>query len=312
VLVYDINKTLDDLTGPRTSFPNSVNYADSSGNSTYIAGLFRLDRRFSNGFQMTASYALSRFKAYGGDALGLGAAVTDLNNLRPEYGPAGLDRTHRFVVSAIYDLPFFRQSSSTFKRNVLGGWQVSLISTAFSGVPQSVFLPNFVDLSRTGTFQSYLPGTKEGSIGRDVRNVGQLNSLIDAFNASIPTLGQDCGEDSPTGRCDSTNPNFTDPIVRLAHLPDGTQLGGDSIISQDIRLTKTFRFNERLSLDLIGEVFNLFNVANYTFPTAITLAEEGTSPEDVRTVNHGPTARTTSVFGTGGPRAFQFAAKFRF
>lgn len=312
VLVYDINKSLDDLTGPRTSFPNSVPYADSSGNSTYIAGLFRLDRRFSNGFQMTASYALSRFKAFGGDALGLGATVTDLNNFRPEYGPAGLDRTHRFVVSAIYDLPFYRKSSDSFKKNVLGGWQVSLISTAFSGVPQSVFLPNFVDLSRTGTFQSYLPGTKEGSIGRDIKNVGQLNSIIDAFNASIPTLGVACPGDSPTDRCDSTNPNYFDPIVRLAHLPDGTQLGGDSVISQDIRLTKTFRFSENLNLDLIGEVFNVFNVANLTYPTAITLAEEGTAPEDVRSITHGPTARTNSVFGTGGPRAFQFAAKFRF
>lgn len=312
VLVYDINKALDDLTGPRTSFPNSVPYADSSGNSTYLAGLFRLDRRFANGFQMTASYALSRFKAFGGDALGLGATVTDLNNFKPEYGPAGLDRTHRFVVSAIYDLPFYRRSSSSFKRNVLGGWQVSLISTAFSGVPQSVFLPNFVDLSRTGTFQSYLPGTKEGSIGRDIKNVGQLNALIDAFNASIPTLGQPCPGDSPTGRCDSTNPNYFDPIVRLAHLPDGTQLGGDSVISQDIRVTKTFSFSENTKLDLIGEVFNLFNVANLTFPTAISLAEEGTSPEDIRSITHGPTARTNSVFGTGGPRAFQFAAKFRF
>ena len=47
-----------------------------------MAGLFRVDRRFSNGFQMTASYALSRFKAFGSDALGLGATVTDLNNIR--------------------------------------------------------------------------------------------------------------------------------------------------------------------------------------------------------------------------------------
>lgn len=119
-------------------------------------------------------------------------------------------------------------------------------------------------------------------------------------------------EDSPTGRCDSTNPNYFDPIVRLAHLPDGTQLGGDSVISQDIRVTKTFRFNERLNLDLIGEVFNLFNIANLTYPTAITLADEGTPPDEIRSINHGPTARTNSVFGTGGPRAFQFAAKFRF
>jgi hypothetical protein len=312
VLVYDINKIFDDLTGPRTSFPNSVPYADSSGNSTYVAGLFRLDRRFANGFQMTASYALSRFKAFGGDALGLGATVTDLNNFRPEYGPAGLDRTHRFVVSAIYDLPFYRKSSNSFNRNVLGGWQVSLISTAFSGIPQSVFLPNFVDLSRTGTFQSYLPGTREGSIGREVKNIGQLNAIIDAYNASIPTLGQPCPGDSPTGRCDSTNPNYFDPIVRLAHLPDGTQMGGESVISQDIRLTKTFRFTERLNLDLIGEVFNVFNIANLTYPTAITLAEEGTPADEIRSSTHGPTARTNSVFGTGGPRAFQFAAKFRF
>lgn len=312
VLVYDINRILDQNFGPRTTFPNSVPYADSSGFSTYTAGLFRLDRRFDNGFQMTASYAISRFKAFGGDALGLGATVTDLNNFRPEYGPAGLDRTHRFVVSAIYDLPFFRKSSNSFKRDVLGGWQVSLISTAFSGVPQQVFLPHFVDLSKSGTFQTYLPGTREGSIGRDITNVGQLNSLIDAYNASIPGLGEDCGADSPTGRCDSTNGNFLDPIVRLAHLPAGTQLGGDSIISQDIRVTKTFRFNERLNLDLIGEVFNLFNVANLTYPTAITLADEGTPDAEIISVNHGPTARTTSVFGTGGPRAFQFAAKFRF
>jgi hypothetical protein len=309
VIVYDVNHAFDAITGPRTAFDNSVPYADSSGFSTYAAGLFRLDRRFSNGFQMTASYALSRFKAFGGDTLGLGATVTDLNNIRKEYGPAGLDRTHRFVLSAIYDLPFFRKSDDSFKRNVLGGWQVSFISTAFSGIPFSVFLPNFVDLSKTGTFQSYLPGTGEGSLGRQIKSVAQLNSLIDAYNASIPTLGEPCPDDSPTGRCDSTNPNFFDPIVRLAHVPNGALIGGDSVISQDFRLTKTFRFNERMGLDLIGEVFNLFNVANLTTggTTGFTLSAEGDNSNPIPA-----SERTTSVFGTGGPRAFQFGAKFRF
>jgi carboxypeptidase family protein len=309
VLVYDVNHAFDANTGPLTHFDNSVPYADSSGFSTYMGGLFRVDRRFANGFQMTTSYALSRFKAFGGDALGLGATITDLNNRRKEYGPAGLDRTHRLVVSAIYDLPFYRKSSDSFKRNILGGWQVSLISTAFSGIPFSVFLPNFVDLSKTGTFQSYLPGTGEGSIGRSIRTASQLNTIIDAYNASIPTLGEPCPGDSPTGRCDSTNPNFFDPIVRLAHIPDNTVMGSDSVISQDIRLTKTFKFGENVSLDLIGEVFNVFNIANLTTggATGFTLNEEGTIANP-----WAPTERTTSVFGTGGPRAFQFAAKFRF
>jgi hypothetical protein len=309
VITYDVNQAFSALNPPKTAFGNSVPYADSSGYSTYKALLLRVDRRFANGFQMTASYALSRFKAFGGDTLGLGATATDLNDLRKEFGPAGLDRTHRFVVSAIYELPWYRTSSNSFKRNVLGGWQVSMISTAFSGQPFSVFLPSFADLSKTGTFQTYLPGTGEGSIGRSVHNAAELNSLIDAYNASIPTLGEPCPDDSPTGRCDSTNPNFFDPLLRIAHVPNDALIGGDSIISQDVRVTKTFGFGERVKLDLIGEVFNLFNIANLSTggTVAYTLNEEGVSGNPIA-----PSERTTSVFGTGGPRAFQFAAKFRF
>jgi hypothetical protein len=313
VITYDVNHAFSAVSGPKSAFGNSVPYADSSGFSTYKAMLLRVDRRFSGGFQMTASYALSRFKAFGGDTLGLGATVTDLNNIRKEFGPAGLDRTHRFVLSAIYELPFYRTSSNSFKRNVLGGWQVSMISTMFSGQPFSVFLPNFVDLSRSGTFQTYLPGTGEGTLGRTVRSAAELNSLIDAYNASIPHLGEPCEAD-PTERCDAgdaSDPNgfFHDPLLRIAHVPNDTLLGGDSIISQDVRVTKTFSFGERMKLDLIGEVFNLFNVANLSTGGTLgfTLNPEGDGGNPIA-----PSERTTSVFGTGGPRAFQFAAKFRF
>ena len=306
VLVYDVNQIDNAITGPRTSFGNSIPYADSSGFSTYKALLTRLDRRFSNGFQMTASYALSRFKAFGGDTLGLGATATDLNDLRKEFGPAGLDRTHRFVLSGVYELPWFRNSDSAFARNALGGWQVSMISTMFSGVPFSAFLPHFADLSGTGTFQSYLPGTGPGSLGRDVGSVQELNSIITAYNASIPSRGVACGGDSPTGRCDV----FGDPLVRIQSLPSTLQLGGDSVISQDVRVTKTFGFTENVKLDVIGEVFNLFNVANLSEVHDFTLPDEGTSPGDIHFLRR--EARTTSVFGTGGPRAFQFALKLRF
>jgi hypothetical protein len=309
VVTYDVNQHDNAVTGPRlpaSRFDNAVPYADSSGFSTYKAFLFRLDRRFRQGFQMTASYSLSRFKAFGSDVLGLGAIGTDLNNLRAEFGPAGLDRTHRLVVSAVWDVPYFAKSDSWAKRNVLGNWNVSFISTAFSGVPFSAFLPNDVDLSGTGTFLTYLPGTGPGALGRSIKTASDLNSIIATYNASIPSRGVACStDDSPTGRCDL----FGDAIVRLSPLAAGTPIGGDSLISQDMRLTKRLRFTENTSLDLIGEVFNLFNVANYRDEANVNqvLDAEGSGGAFLA-----PVSRATSVFGTGGPRAFQFAVKFRF
>jgi hypothetical protein len=55
-------------------------------------------------------------------------------------------------------------------------------------------------------------------------------------------------------------------------------------------------------LDLIGEVFNLFNVANLTGYSGV-----------LNQLNYGqPTARAGQVFGSGGPRAFQLAARVEF
>jgi hypothetical protein len=61
---------------------------------------------------------------------------------------------------------------------------------------------------------------------------------------------------------------------------------------------------------LIGEVFNVFNNANLTNVGDLVLPTEGTSGSDITTFR--PNTRITSVFGTGGPRSFQFGAKFVF
>ncbi|HYJ91510.1 MAG TPA: hypothetical protein VEV84_09395, partial [Pyrinomonadaceae bacterium] len=307
VVLYDINQA-SSVAGPRLSdFPVPVPFVDSSGFSTYSGLLARLDRRFKNGFQLTASYALSRFKAFNADSLGLGGGPTDLNNLRADFGPTGLDRTNRLVVSAIWELPFYRNATSFWKKNFLGNWNVSLISTAFSGLPESVFLPNNLDLSATGTFASYLPGTGPGAIGRSVHSIDQLNALIRAFNDNINSLPNTvpCAG-NPAARCDLQGSR----IFRLAELPANTQLGGDPLISQDLRLTKTINFNERYRLQLIGEVFNLFNIANLVNVSDLVLPVEGTPADQITTLR--PTQRSNSIFGTGGPRAFQFGARFNF
>jgi hypothetical protein len=76
--------------------------------------------------------------------------------------------------------------------------------------------------------------------------------------------------------------------------------------SVDLRLTRSIRFGERFKLDLIGEVFNLFNRFN----------EASASPfiDDVngfgqRSSSGGFYSRSTAAFD---PRQFQFGAKFSF
>ncbi len=79
-------------------------------------------------------------------------------------------------------------------------------------------------------------------------------------------------------------------------------------------MTKAFKFGENVHLDLIGEVFNLFNFANLTnvnnleIPTKAEVAD----PAFGGFKTFRSTQRSSSVFGTGGPRAFQFAVKFTF
>jgi hypothetical protein len=85
-------------------------------------------------------------------------------------------------------------------------------------------------------------------------------------------------------------------------LPAHFQLG-DVFSSQDIRVQKTITLHERVNLRLIGEVFNVFNVsnvANFSFNLA--------QPSTFGLANQ----RVGQTFGSGGPRAFQFAARLGF
>ncbi|HEU4390598.1 MAG TPA: hypothetical protein VFV34_22535, partial [Blastocatellia bacterium] len=78
---------------------------------------------------------------------------------------------------------------------------------------------------------------------------------------------------------------------------------GDVFSSQDVRVTKMIRLHERVELRVIGEVFNVFNVsnvANFSF----NLATPSTFGQ--------PNQRVGQTFGSGGPRAFQLAARLSF
>lgn len=93
--------------------------------------------------------------------------------------------------------------------------------------------------------------------------------------------------------------------------------------SFDLRLSKQFKLKERASVQSIGEVFNLFNrtnilgVSNTNYSGyANTLVRDSNTPTDpgfLHSSSFGQTVTTAGgVFGSGGPRAFQLAARFTF
>src|SRR5262249_57029570 len=83
-----------------------------------------VSRRWAHGY-FQAAYTWSRstdVNSSGNTALN--TAYNDESNLRSGYGPSDFDRTHRFVVSYRYDLPFFSHADGC-QKVALANWPIS-------------------------------------------------------------------------------------------------------------------------------------------------------------------------------------------
>jgi hypothetical protein len=92
----------------------------------------------------------------------------------------------------------------------------------------------------------------------------------------------------------------------------------DSFNALDFRLSRAIQFGERWNLNLIGEVFNIFNVTNILGVSnlnysgfANTLTPDQGNPNFSSSFGM-PVSTAGGVFGSGGPRAFQLAARLSF
>jgi hypothetical protein len=120
-------------------------------------------------------------------------------------------------------------------------------------------------------------------------------------------------------------------------LPDKFS-NADSFLTHDLRVTRSIPIGEKVKLQLIGEGFNIFNIANLTgfSGTLNALGRATAATGGVPTLPNGtrvdqnpdcsgaraafvcgltfgqPTGRFSPIFGSGGPRAFQLAARLSF
>ncbi|MBI3694217.1 MAG: hypothetical protein HY238_05180 [Acidobacteria bacterium] len=247
----------------------SVGFYQTGATARYKALLVRAEKRYAHRYQFIASYALSSFVGLNGGGLFLGSGVSNNDNWKDSFGPQGSDHRHRLVAAATIDVP--------------GAVQVSLISEAISRGPANIGGGNY-DYNGDGTRGDRLPGSSNNQVYRSISEQ-DIPRLAQQFNATY------------AGTRDAQG-----AVIRpIPTLPASYRLAAPTI-SQDLRLTKTIRLGERYRIYGVGEVFNLFNIANL-----------GGFSGDLYSPRFGqPTSRISNVFGSGGPRAFQFALRFSF
>ena len=133
-------------------FPQYCGVSESQapqGDSYYNALLVDYNHRFSQGLNVLVSYTYSKFIddtggaadwAYRGDS---SYGYRDSYNLGLDRSVDGTDQTHSLVVNYVYQLPVgtgkqFASHANRVTNAVIGGWQVSGITTLKTGLPLSV------------------------------------------------------------------------------------------------------------------------------------------------------------------------------
>jgi hypothetical protein len=161
-------------------------------------------------------------------------------------------------------------------------FQFGAFVTYVSRPPFSAFLDG-LDFNGDGTFGDLLPGTTVNEFNRGLGKA-DLRRLVDLFNRTY------------AGKTDAQG-----SLIPLVTLPAHYEFG-DPLLTQDVRLSRNFPLGEHTQLTLISEAFNLFNIANLSGRSGNLLSRGFGQPK----------SRVTQVFGSGGPRAFQLAARIAF
>jgi hypothetical protein len=256
-----------------------------------------LSRRWSQGY-LQAAYTWS--KSTDATSTGNPAFNTAFNNettLNASRGLSDFDRPQRFVVSYVYDLPFLRHSEG-LTHAVLGGWQISGVTTVQSGLPFSIFDTAsgtaFILNGSTSTLTASLaPGASlnGGYSSGDIH--ARLNGYLNPLNfAKVPMLSQN------QAAC-ASDPNFC--VIGFGNLGRNTYRGPHQQ-NWDFSLIKNFRLTERQSVRFTTDMFNLWNHANFANP-AVT---------DVETISPSNSPFGKIVSTRGVPRLIQFSLRYAF
>ena len=276
----------------------------SDGNSIYHGASASLTHRFTQNYQMSASYTWSHLiddtTAEVFSTILSPRRVEDFQNLRRERADSALDRRQRFVVSSLYTMPYFSKSENHLVRLLLGGFNFAGTLTLESGEKATV---------RSGV-DSNLNGDNAGD--RAILNPTGTPGTASTVTALKRTDGQTVAYlvNNPSAQYIQAGPGALSNLGR-----NTLQLPG--IRNVDFSIFKNFHVTEGKYFQLRADLFNAFNHPQWT-PGSVNGAEltsiTGGPASNINNIN----ALASGVFNrpdlvySSHPRVIQLAARFNF
>lgn len=258
-------------------FANGIYVLIPDVNTSYNALNTRLTHQFSHGLFTQFYYRYSRSideSSWEGPCACTNETYPQ--DLEAERGPSDFDVTHYFTATAVYQLPFFRDSRGLVGK-ALGGWEVDPVITVHSGFPwtpvdgQSVETPGGPTLAPTRPIAYFCPP-----------NCALNDHSNNAFIRP--------GGDFPQGSLAYFNNTTSGPpgIGRNSFRGPG-YFGDDLSFAKNTKLPGAFHLGEAANLELRANFFNIFNKLNlapFGFNTNSTyIGNPGTPP--TQNVNFG-------------------------
>jgi Carboxypeptidase regulatory-like domain len=249
--MFDWNETIPGLTGSvqsRKPYPEftKVQEIGNVAEARYNSLAVKLTRRLHNGFSVLGGYTLSKstdngsgIRTLNGDTL----FPQDSFCLDCEWALSIFDVRHRFVASALYELPFGEGKpylTDGVGGAILGGWQVSAIVSISSGFPRNVTVGT--DRSNTGGGQDRPDATgQEVELPRGERTVQRW------FNTNA-YVAQAAGTWGNVGRNTVIGPGIT---------------------RVDASIIRNFRITDSKRLQFRFEAFNALNHPIWNDPNTV-------------------------------------------
>jgi hypothetical protein len=273
------------------------------GASNYNGLQTQFSRNFTNGLQFqvawTWSHAFDNSTADVFSTYLTPRRAQDFQNFASDWSTSALDRRHRVTVEAIYDLPFFKNSSWLMK-NVVGNWQFSPIYTFES--PEYATVQSGLDTNGNGDAAGDRAILNRGGVPGTGSDVVPLTNSAGATVAYLAT--------NPNAQYIVAGPGALSNIAR-------NTLALPHINNFDMSLLKRVNITERQSIEFQAQAVNVFNHAQYVpgfisdiqpASTAITTA----GPTHQFLIPASPSFNNPNLVFSNHPRAMILVLKYIF